>query len=217
MKKTILILLVINCLSTFGQKDPKNLISPVDVFYGYRTYSQTFYDQLNTVSNFSTNKPLQIIGLGGGGAVAINRDWNGYGHSIYNHILPQTIFIQDTLKGKITGFSFGFALGGAFETKKQNAALGYYAGFNTGRLKIIDNNYAEQKNPFFSPKVGIHPKIKIWKFALSLILEYEYDLSKTSWRQTSKANDNQTKINSLRQSGLIGQIGLGYILTNNYR
>lgn len=198
-------------ISLYGQKDSSSVVNSIDIFYGYRIYSHSFYNQLNTVDRISLNSPPQTISIGLSGYFSSTPKIGWHGHLIYNQIIPQTIFIQDTIKGKITGFVFGAAFGRALKTKKENFALLYCLGFNTGRLRMFNNQLLKQYNPFFSPKISIQPKIKIGCLALSFLFEYEYDITKTSWKKTVFANDNKAKISNLRQTAITGQIGLGYI------
>ncbi len=198
--------------SLFSQKDLSSVVSSADVFYGYRLYSQSFYDQLNTVNKIRFDKPLQTTGVGLSGYFSSTAKMGWHGHLIYNQVIPQIIYIQDTIKGKITGFTFGAAFGRALKTKNESFALLYCLGFNTGRLRMFDNQFLRQRNSFFSPKISIQPKIKIGKLALSFLIEYEYDISNPLWKKTLSASDNQTQISNLRQSCITGQVGLGYIL-----
>jgi hypothetical protein len=196
--------------SLIAQKhDP---ISSLDVYYGYRPQIQNFYNQLSTLNNINFSKPLKMIGIGETGEFVISRNGKMTGHVIYDQIIPQVIYVQDTLKAKITGFVFSFAYGAAITTRSEKFALYYYSGFNTGRLRVYGNDLLKQKNPFFSPKVGIQPKIKMGKMALILILEYEYDLSRTTWRRTVSSKGNKTSLASFRQTGVTAQLGVGYVI-----
>ena len=71
-----------------------------------------------------------------------------------------------------------------------------------------------QKNPFFSPKVGIQPKFLIKRFTLTFIAEYEYDISKLGWRRTAFAVHDPLTIEKFRQSCFTGMVGCSYRLFN---
>jgi hypothetical protein len=185
----------------------------IDGYYGYRSYSQNFYNQLNTLGTIKLERPLQVIGAGTGFHVDYASSIGGFGgfeHIAFYQILPQKIYIQDTLKGKITGGVFSFDFGKGIKSKF--ATFDYYIGFNTGRLRIYDNELIRQKNLFFSPKIGIRPRIKRSRFAIVAILEYEYDISKTKWSRTLFATTDKVAITGLRQSGLTVQVGMGYAI-----
>ena len=209
-----IILLILISISSFltAQKDTSGSINSYDLYYGSRPSFQNFYNQLNTTNKFEFSRPIQIIGIGTSGRFPVTRDGSICGHFIYNQIIPQSIYINDTIKCKITGFNFSFAHGDVISTKSERFALFYYAGFNTGRLRIYGNQLASQKNFYFSPKIGIQPKISYKNFAISFILECEYDITNPNWKHTLFSNREQTKINKIRQSGVTGQIGIGYAI-----
>ncbi len=207
-------LLVLFFISTFlaAQKDTISSISSYDLYYGCRPSFQNFYNQLNTTNKFEFNNPLQMIGIGSSGRFPITRDGSMCGHIIFNQIIPQSIYINDTIKCKITGFNFSLSHGDAISNKSGFFTLFYYAGFNTGRLRLYGNHLARQKNVYFSPKIGLQPKITYKKFALSFIIECEYDITNPNWKHTLFSNGDQVKVNKIRQSGVTGQIGIGYAL-----
>ena len=195
---------------SFVAQTKNTTLSSFDIYYGCRPLFQNFYKQLNTINDLKFGKPLQTIGVGSSGHFLVNRGSDFYGHWIYNQILPQTIFIQDSIKGKLSGFVFSFAYGASIISK--NFVFMFYSGFNTGRLRMFGNELIRQKNPFFSPKIGIQPKIKLGKIALTLIIESEYDISKPRWRRTSLANENKSNLDALKQSGITAQLGVGYLI-----
>jgi hypothetical protein len=143
--------------------------------------------------------------------LAVSREYTFYSHLIYSQIVPQTIQVKDTIKCKITGFVLGVACGKALITKSGLFSTFLYIGFNTGRLRMYGNELVNQKNPFFSPKVGLQPKIKLGRLAISFIIEYEYDISNSNWKRTYFSNNTKTNLNSLRQTGITGQLGIGYV------
>jgi hypothetical protein len=210
MRITFLFIFLSNLYLTAQNKT--GAFSSFDLYYGYRPQFQNFYNQLNTVKDLNFGKPLQMVGIGLSGQFVVMRDGTFNGHFIYNQIIPQTIYVSDTLEAKVSGFVFSFAYGGAITTKSEKFALCYYLGFNTGRLRMYSNDVLKQKNPFFSPKIGIQPKAKIGKISLTLILDYEYDATNPNWRRTIFSNPNQSTLASLRQTGITGQLGIGYVM-----
>jgi hypothetical protein len=212
MRTIIFTILISAGFSLSGQTDSTSRLSSLDLYFGFRNLDQSFYNQLNTTDKINPSMPLRTIGIGESGVSAVTRNFYFYGHLIYNHVIPQTIIIQDSIKGKITGFIFSGAFGGVLKTKSERLALIYYTGFNTGRLRMFQNELIRQKNPFFSPKIGLQPKINFGPLSLTFFAEYEYDISKSSWRKTSLADNNKIKINTLRQTGITGQIGIGYVI-----
>ncbi len=210
--KTFVILMTFVTVSLTAQNDKNHGLNSFDLYYGYRVYSQDFYKQLNTINSIELNMPLQTVGIGISGYFPVQRKGGFYGHFIYNQILPQSIKIQDTLTGKISGYVFSFACGRTLVKSLKNFSLNYYIGFNTGRTRLYSNDLIRQKNYFFSPKVGIQPKIKIGRIGLTCIIEYEYDITNPSWKKMSFRPAEIIKANSLRQSGITGQLGFCFIM-----
>ena len=58
-------------------------------------------------------------------------------------------------------------------------------GLNTGRLLIKSASYKTQKNPFFSPALFLNPRILIGKVVLGIRLDYQIDISRSSWRSVN--------------------------------
>ena len=212
MKQILLIISIFITINLNSQTDSKHGLNSFDIYYGYRIYSQDFYKQLNTLSSIELNMPLKTIGVGTSGYFPVQRKGGFYGHFIYNQIIPQAIKIQDTLTGKISGYVFSFACGRTLIKTLKNFSLNYYLGFNTGRIRLYENELIRQKNYYFSPKIGIQPKIKVGRIALTVIVEYEYDITRPAWKKMAFRSADIVHANALRQSGLTAQIGLCYIL-----
>jgi hypothetical protein len=206
------LLLSINLLVK-AQESPvngsSNPPSYFDFYYGYRPYVQHFYNQLNTTTFVDAGNPLQLIGIRGSEYL---NETGIFQNFTYTQILPQPIHIQDTLKGKITGCLWGVGLGAILKSKIID--LHCYAGFNSGRIRMYKNELIRQKNPFFSPKVGIQPWIKLKKLTLTLIMEYEYDVSNTGWKRTYFSNKNKIAIAPLRQTGVTVELGISLNMAN---
>ncbi|HET6225445.1 MAG TPA: hypothetical protein VFF27_04135 [Bacteroidia bacterium] len=183
----------------------------VDLYFGYKVLDKPFYSQLNTSKNaFKWNSPLQIIGIGFAGELNVNMNGRTFENIGYSQVLPQTIYIEDTLKGKIRGGIFNVAVGPLIKSK--HIDIHCYAGFNTGRLIIYQNELIRQKNPFFSPKIGIQPRFRFGKVGLTAVVEYEYDVSRNNWRRTFFANKDKVTIAPLNQSGITAQVGLTFLV-----
>ncbi len=186
-------------------------LSSFDIYYGARAFYTNFYSQFNSTSNLNIRLPVKTLGIGTSGHFIVNRGSDFYGHFIYHYVIPENLFVRDTVKGKIAGFIFSFAYGAIVSSEKGNFALYIYSGVNTGRLKITGNESMKQKNPFFAPKIGVQPKFKFGPLAFSLILESDYDLSKTSWKKTLFTKSEQITISKFRQSAINAHVGIGYL------
>ena len=212
MSTRLSILFICICFFLNAQKRKNTSLNSFDIYYGYHTNTQNFYNQLNTTDKLQFNTPIRTIGIGTSGNYVLNRDGHFQGHTTYSQVIPQKITVQDSLIGSLTGFIVGLAYGGGFTNKSRTLTLGYYIGANTGRLRIYGNEFLRQKNPFFSPKIGIQPKLRIGAVSITAIVEYAYDLSKPGWRKTNFANDQKVNMSGLRQTGINAQLGMGYIL-----
>jgi hypothetical protein len=135
-----------------------------------------------------------------------------YSHILYTQVIPQPLFINDTIKCKVTGGILNVAWGGFFRSQSKKFYFNYYVGFNTGRLRFYGDEIVRQKNPFFSPKLGIQPKISIGRFNISVLVEAEYDVSKTSWRRMTNSNKDKINIDKFRQTGITTLVGMSYRL-----
>jgi hypothetical protein len=171
-----------------------------DAYFGYRVHRQNFYNQLNTFDSYKASAPLQVVGIRGNEYFHTKLP-NFFGNLSYSQILPQPVYIQDTIKGKITGGVIGLGLGFLL-IKTKPIDVHFYIGFNTGRLRMYGNELLKQKNPFFSPKVGIQPWFNFGEIALTLMAEYEYDVSNMNWKH------DQVGVVALKQSGITLQAGL---------
>lgn len=214
MKNIILfIVLTLSTSIVFGQKkSSQDVIASLEIGYGYKTYNQTFQNNFNTLGDFKFNKPLQTIGLMLSGRFTYGASGHFTGHFSYNQNIPQPIVINDTNKCQVTGFNFGFGIGRDIFAKMENFDLILCGGINTGRLRLFNNEITRQKNPYFSPKISLQPRVKIKNISISLTVEYDYDVSKPTWRKTFFSNTDKTSIDRLNQTGLTTIVGIGYAL-----
>jgi hypothetical protein len=217
-EKGMKIFLIIVCMFTGSflrsQTDSlyNNTIGSLDLLYGYRSGFQKFYDQINTTDKTEFNKPLQTIGFGITGKFLVGPGKDFFGHLCFHQIIPQTIKVQDSIACNITGFVISSAYGWSLIQKAKNINLYIYFGTNLGHLRLYDNSLTRQKNAFISPKAGIQPKIKLGPIAVSFIIEVEYDITNPNWKRSLFfPSKEQTHVSKLRQSGVTGQIGIGYV------
>jgi hypothetical protein len=189
----------------------------VDLNLGYKSFSQNFKNQFNTIDNFDFSRPMQIIGLSFGGHFDGDRvkdggkvSKEGSMYFSYSYIIPKTVIINDTIQSKVTGFSIGEAYGWDIFKKNENVDVLFCLGFNLGRTRFYKNELVRQQNFFFAPKICLQPKIAIKKFTLSFTIEFDYDVTNPNWKKTYFAKGDQIKINSFRQTSLTTLFGLGY-------
>jgi hypothetical protein len=195
---------------------PDSSLHPIyELCYGYKMLRHDFQQQLNPFDHFQSGKALQLIGFGYSGQTYINRrPERFYGHAFYHQIIPQAVTINDSVHCKITGGIFSLGCGGMLENHSKNFYCGFYLGFNTGRLRLTGNEQIREKNPFFSPKLGMELKLLPGKFSISLLAEAEHDISGTSWRKTARAADRTIPVGKLNQDGITCLLTLSYHLLN---
>ena len=211
MKKLVCIFFLLHSLSGFCQKKKptKDVDSThefsLDIVYGTRLFNNEFYSQVNTQRNFSFNRPVQVAGIGSSGVISMSgrygTSWIG-GHIAYCQVIPQKIAINDTVSCNLNGYLYSMTLAGIdIFSRSKTFALLASAGFNTGRLRLHGNEWARQKNPFFSPKFTLQPKIRMRMLVLSVRAEYEWDISSPNWRRTYPANENKITLEKFRETG----------------
>ena len=189
----------------------------VSLMYGSKNYTENFYNQFNTLQQTTLFKPVQLIGIG----VCTPPDHfktkagklgRYVQHLSLCQVIPQEIKAMDTVNGRLTGFVLSASIGFDLLGNSKHFNLMVSCGFNTGRLRIYQNELLRQKNPFFSPKVSVEPGVRFGKLFVSLKGEYEYDISSGNWRRTLFANKDKANLNSFRQSGLTTLISVGYVI-----
>lgn len=182
-----------------------------DLYYGNRVYINNFYNQLNTIERASLSMPATVVGIGVSGYDHFFRRTSrmrAFGN--YYKVVPTTVKIQDSLTTTLSGFVFGAAIGPSFSNLKKTLNLNIYLGFNTGRTTLINNEYISQKNPFFSPKISIQPKVIIKRFAISLIAEAEYDVSNPAWKAKRWNKKAAHPLSPFNQTCYTGIVSIGY-------
>ena len=201
--------------SSKAEQTDRDLRPIYELHYGYKLFFDDFQNKFNTIERYKFDEPLQLIAIGLGGPTTISRlPGKYYMHILYNQVLPHAIQLNDSLPCKITGGIFSLAWGKYLVTKSENFYGNIYIGFNTGRIRFYGNEPARQKNPFFSPKVGIHPKLYEGKLSVGVLMEAEYDISKLNWRKTLAANSNKITIDRFKQTGFTALLSVGYHFSN---
>ena len=197
-------------LRVYAQSDSTSATKSLDLIYGYRMFSNSFYNQLNSTNRFDYKLPVQLIGVAISDNYTANKYLDYYGHISYCQVIPQTLQVQNT-NCKINGFVFGVDYGiSVGATKNFKVLIG--VGFNTGRLKLYESNQVDLKNPFFSPKVCIQPKIAIKKLVLSLRAEYDFDISNTAWEKKSSTSVNKISISNFKQNCFTALFCIGMLI-----
>jgi hypothetical protein len=218
MTKRLFIFLLLLSTATYGQKkssksskkvDPMKAFS-LDFYYGNTIYNNSFYNQNNTLNKINFTLPTRQIGIGFSDYyIAINPRINTLTQISYNYFFPEKILINDTLRSSMSGFSYSFGLGKLFFRTLKHFRLNVYCGFIAGRNKLITEGNVNFKNPFFSPKVLLQPKFLFGRIALSIIFNYNYDISSTTWSKINTTSSD-IKINRFNQTNYNLTFSIGY-------
>ncbi len=220
MKYIVFILIITKSSFVYAQPKKPNY-SCFMILYGQKFLSHnTFNGELNTIDDIKFNGNLSYVGLGLTNDLVFSRGsfLDHYSNMYYTQVIPQKIKINDSITTTITGFNIGFTLWGKqlfrascpFNT---NVLL----GANTGRLRLIGNNYTTQKNPYFSPKIIIYPTLTLKQIRFGIQIEYEVDISKKNWRKTNFSNSDKIALPQTSSTGLTLYASIGYVIKNDGR
>lgn len=207
--KTLFLLI---SLQSFGQKHLTS--SSIDIVFGSKLYFHSFYNALNNIDTYRLNEPVELVGVSHTGRMYLTRGKDFDGHFSYTQILPSPIQLSDSLRPKIGGFVFGFSYGKDLLRTSKLFDVIFGIGLNTGRLKLNDMASIHQKNPFFAPKLSLQPKINLNRIALAFRIEYEYDISRSTWLYQKSRPNLYDGVNSFNQTSLTCFFSIGYILNN---
>lgn len=209
-----IIVLIITTSIAYGQRDSTR--NSFNIIYGQKYLSnKTFDGRINSLENINFGAPLTYIGFGTSGNIPINRrKLKRFGQGNYTQIIPQKILVNDTTSANITGFNFGFTFLGvdAFPEQK-NFDIFISLGANTGRLRIYGNSYVNQKNPYFSPKISLTPRVIIRNICLQIQIDYEVDISKKNWRRTNFSDSPKINLPQTSNTGVTILTSIGYVLS----
>lgn len=212
LKIVCIILFSFQTKFSLGQFDSWLKRKQFEAVYGYRIPQTNYYGQFNTTNNFNTNKPIQFFGLGIRQHLAI-----GAGHGTcqlsYMYFIPTDIFIQDTIKSRLSGFSLNYSVGKSIFRKAKAIDIMLGLGLNAGLSKIYISSTINKCNPFISPKAFLSTTFYIGKrLYFSIIAEYDYDITKPNWLKDNTFYENNN-LNTFRQTSYTLMTALGLHIT----
>ena len=146
-------------------------------------------------------------------SLAINRKFGFDGTLNYHYISPITAIIGDESSALFRGYHVGLDFGVDMLRKFEKIDLVVGFGFETGRYKVVINDYYSPydewnyRRPFFSPKLSVTPRFQVWNLILSLRTEAMLDISNKSWKKTPSETFDFPKIAA---SGINFEVSLGY-------
>lgn len=215
MSPTPLRLLALALFATFrlsAQNASYRTHDALDALYGVKALShRTLNGKLNSFDNFKFGKPLQQLGIGMSGPWAIGRMYSSGAYFSFSLFVPQHLQVNDSIPGLISGFNFGWSLTVYdFLERTQRWNLFVLAGFNTGGIRLSGNGYINQKNPYFAPKLVLNPRVALGRFSLSLIAEYDVDISNKNWKSKWTSRHEKIPLSKTSISGLTLLAGAEY-------
>lgn len=187
---------------------PKGWFS--DFHWGEFRSGVLFYDNpILPDSIWSGNTKYHVTaGTGGGGTLFLARPRCGFiGHVSGNFVLPIKSK-SDSLESKLWAWRLGAGIGVDFLSRKKNMDLNLTIGANWGyyHLSITKDSKEKFYNPYFAPKVSLDYRIVVWKIAIGIHSEYQFDVSKSTWK-----TESIMALPGSRFSGILiqGTVGVG--------
>ncbi|MCR9171397.1 MAG: hypothetical protein NXI10_02825 [bacterium] len=212
-------LALFNCLALGQEEDaligqnPNPNQTSIDFIFCSHIYNNDFISEFNTFNNYEALRPVNSVGLSVSSYYLANKKFQAGFHYSYAQILPHDINLNDTLTGRINGFNFSLSLASINVTpKSKHTNIAFGIGFNTGRLRMTAQNRRSQKNPYFAPALFFNPRFFLGRFVIGLRAEYQFDISRPTWRSVN-VNADQTSfaLSEFRQTGLIPSFSIGFV------
>lgn len=208
--KRIICLLIIFCY--FRLQSQILPIDPaIEIQASYRLTQQNFYNQLNSLSHFSFNRPLQLVGIGITDHCNIGPG-QAFRKIIFNAILPQNILLQDTVHATVKGFIVSLCAGPNLFRKSKYNDLFIGLGVNVGRIRLYNHGQLDRYSLLITPKVIIKPTFFFKQFYVDLTFEYDYDFNHPGWKNKGTNTLNDLSIKNFNHSSLTTTLGIGCFL-----
>lgn len=180
----------------------------IEVSAGYRMTQNDFYGQLNSLSNFSTSRPMFLVGITISDHFARNAG-SAFRKVTFNQIMPQSISVNDTINTKIRGFICGAGAGSNLFRKSKKFHLYLGLGVNVGRIKLYKKDYINKLIPIITPKLIMKPTFFFNRFYVDLNIEYDYDFINSKWKNIGDNQYNSISINKINYTSLTTTFGIG--------
>lgn len=178
--------LLVFCLLAFGLHSQR-----VQVTYGTHLYQHSLLDQLNTLRKPEFGNPIQCVTASMMGLTG-EREYDVTERVTWSKYLPQAMRINDSVSGKISGWSAGMDMGKDLFQASHKTDLVFMLGFSTGRMKLVQQgqeqfektaNVLHLTNGFFCPRGTIVFNGSIRQFSFTLGAQYSFDVSSTRWKE----------------------------------
>lgn len=186
--------------------------SSFDVLVGQKILlNEALNRSVGDFQNARFGQPMMYIGIGMTSVLMINRKYSFPAQLAFSHLVPQPIELNDSISGRISGFNISVPLAGydPFCYSKTVDVL-FETGFNTGRVRLFGDARLEQVNAYFAPFVSFSPRIVLGKIAVRWKLMFEFDVTRSTWRNVWFSNSPKVDLGPMRSSGFSSFVSVGW-------
>lgn len=186
--------------------------SSFDVLVGQKILlNEALNRNVGDFQNARFGQPMMYIGIGMTSVLMINRKYSFPAQLAFSHLVPLPIELNDSISGRISGFNISVPLAGydPFHYSKTVDML-FETGFNTGRVRLFGDAQLEQVNAYFSPFVSFSPRIVLGKIAVRWKVMFEFDVTRSTWRNVWFSNSPKVDLGPMRSSGFSSFVSVGW-------
>ncbi len=186
--------------------------SSFDVLVGQKILlNEALNRSVGDFQNARFGQPMMYIGIGMTSVLMINRKYSFPAQLAFSHLVPQPIELNDSISGRISGFNISVPLAGydPFRYSKTVDVL-FETGFNTGRVRLFGDARLEQVNAYFAPFVSFSPRIVLGKIAVRWKLMFEFDMTRSTWRNVWFSNSPKVDLGPMKSSGFSSFVSVGW-------
>lgn len=186
--------------------------SSFDVLVGQKIlWNEALNRSVGDFQNACFGEPMMYVGIGITSVFRINRKYSFPAQFSFSHWVPQSIGLNDSISGRISGFTISFPLAGydPFRYSKTVDVL-FETGFNTGRVRLFGDARLEQVNAYFAPFVSFSPRIVLGKMVVRWKVMFEFDVTRSTWRNVWFSNSPKVDLGPMRSSGFSSFVSVGW-------
>jgi len=213
MRLLLCIFLLIGFLSRSQDSTRReNSVGSFDVLVGQKVLMNEALNQsVGDFQNARFGQPMMYVGIGITSVLRINRKYSFPAQLSFSHLVPQPIELNDSISGRISGCNISFPLAGydPFRYSKTVDML-VETGFNTGRVRLFGDARLEQVNAYFAPFVSFSPRIVLGKIAVRWKLMFEFDVTRSTWRNVWFSNSPKVDLGLMKSSGFSSSVSVGW-------
>lgn len=215
MRFVVLVFLIVFALhgrtqdSTYRSKSAMS----VDLFLGQKVlFDGALNERVGDFDNVKLGQPLTFLGIGVTTVLMVNRKFTFPAEICFSHLIPQSIELSDSVSGRLSGFNVGLPLAGYdLFNNSRNVDLLFGTGFNAGRIRLFGDARLEQVNAYFAPYFSFSPRFVIGKVVVRLRMMFEFDITRSSWRNVWFSSSPKVDLGPMKSSGLSSSISIGWV------